>query len=77
MQKALQIAENYIETEHIDVSSYWLSSANFILSGNNNTPDKDKLPCWHFLWMNDQGYLGDYVEIMVTMDGKVWRAVSM
>jgi hypothetical protein len=77
LQKALQLAENYIETEHIDISSYWLYRAKFILSGDTNTPDKEKLPCWHFWWVNDDGSMGDYVEIMVTMDGKVWRAVSM
>jgi hypothetical protein len=77
LQDALKIAEAFILKEHIDISSYWLYRAIFILSGDENTPDKDKLPCWHFWWVNDSGAMGDYVEIIVTMDGKAGRAPSM
>ena len=77
LQDALSIAEHYIDNEHIDIASYWLYRAAFILYGDPKTPDKDKLPCWHFWWVSDSGALGDYVEILVTMDGKVWRAPSM
>jgi hypothetical protein len=77
LQDALKIAESYVEKEGIDVSSYWLYQVHFILVGDANTPDNDKLPCWHFWWVSDDGALGDYVEIMVTMDGRTSRAPSM
>jgi hypothetical protein len=77
LQDALLIAEHYIDREHINVSSYWLYRAVFILYGDPKTPDKDKLPCWHFWWVSDSGDMGDYVEILVAMDGKVWRIPSM
>jgi hypothetical protein len=77
LEDALKIAEAYISEKHIDISSYWLYRAIFILSGDKTTPDKDKLPCWHFWWVNDSGALGDYVEILVTMDGKAGRAPSI
>jgi hypothetical protein len=77
LQEALRIAESYIDEQRIDISSYWLNHATLIFMGDETTPPEKKLPCWHFLWMNDSGYLGDYVEILVTMDGKPSRAVSM
>lgn len=77
LQDALKIAEAFIDKQHIDISSYWLYHAILIFVGDENTPDKDKLPCWHFMWVNDSGAMGDYVEIMVTMDGKAGRAPSM
>ena len=77
LQDALKTAEAYIVNEHIDISSYWLSDAHFILYGSPETPDKDKIRCWHFLWMNDSGSIGDYVEILVDMKGRAWRVPSM
>jgi hypothetical protein len=77
LQEALKIAEDYIDKSHIDISSYWLLRANFILWGEESAPDSTKIPCWHFWWVNDNGALGDYVEIIVTMDGKATRAPSM
>lgn len=77
LQDALQIAQTYIDKEHIDISSYWLYRAMFILYGDSKTPDKDKLPCWHFWWVTNSGDMGDYVEILVAMDGKAWRIPSM
>jgi hypothetical protein len=77
LQNALKIAEKYVDDEHVDMSSYWLYRAKFIMMGDQNTAEKNKLPCWHFWWVNDTGTLGDYVEILVTMDGKASRAPSM
>ena len=77
LQSALRIADGYIEKEHIDISSYWLYRANFILYGDQGKNDKDKDPCWHFWWVNNNGSLGDYVEIIVSMDEKAWRLPSM
>jgi len=77
LQNALQIAEAYIVKEHIDASSHWLFEAKFILYGAETTADKDKTPGWFFWWVNDDGSLGDYIEIFVSMDGKVMRLPSM
>lgn len=77
LQSALKIADGYIEKEHIDISSYWLYRANFILYGDQGKNDKDKDPCWHFWWVNNNGSIGDYVEIIVSMDGKAGRLPSM
>lgn len=77
LQDALRIAEAYIDEQRIDTSSFWLYRANFILLGDERTPIEKKVPCWHFEWVNDNAILGDYVEILVTMDGKPSRAPSM
>jgi hypothetical protein len=77
MQDALKVAEAYIDKQHIDISTYWLYRVIYILSGDENTPDKDTLPGWHFWWVSETGALGDYVEIFVTMDGRANRSPSM
>jgi hypothetical protein len=77
LQDALKIAEALIDKQHFDITSYWLYHAILIFVGDETTPAKDRLPCWHFMWVNDSGAMGDYVEIMVTMDGKAGRATSM
>jgi hypothetical protein len=77
LQNALKIAESYIETEHIDISTRWLLLAHFILVGDKKTADQDKIACWHFVWVSEYGGFGDDVEIVVTMDGKASRAPSM
>ena len=76
MQDGLKIAEGYINKQHIDISSYWLYRAIFILYGDNNSADH-KIPCWHFWWTHDSGAMGDYVEILVDMEGRAWRVPSM
>ena len=77
LQNALKIAEAYIVKKHIDASPYWLYQGKFILYGAETTADKDKTPGWFFWWVNDDGSLGDYIEIFVSMDGKVMRLPSM
>jgi hypothetical protein len=72
LQSALKIAEAYIDEEHINISSYWLYQADFILYGGKAKDD----PCWHFLWIND-GTVGGYIDIIVPMDGKAMRLPSM
>ncbi|MFA6356593.1 MAG: hypothetical protein WCY23_05735 [Candidatus Omnitrophota bacterium] len=74
LQRALKLAESYIEKEEIDISSYYLHEAKYILYGS-----KDKQnPCWFFLWANENGALGDYVEIIVSIDtGNIRRLPSM
>src|SRR5262245_44070914 len=77
LQEALKIAEDYIAKQHIDIRPFWLYRAIYILQGDENTPDEKKLPGWHFWWVNENGALGDYVEIFVDMDGKAYRGPSM
>jgi hypothetical protein len=77
LQDALKIAEGYIRKQHIDMSSYRLYRGVLILYGDNNTAAQDKTPCWHLWWVKDTAAMGDYVEILVDMDGKAWRVPSM
>jgi len=77
MQDALKVAEGYIRKQDIDISPYWLYRAIFMLSGDKDTADKNKIPGWHFWWVSETGAMGDYVEIFVDMDGKAWRVPSM
>ena len=77
LQQALQIAEDYIDKEQIDIRPYWLYQAHYILSGDEKTPDEKKAPAWHFLWVSEAGVLGDDVDILVFMNGTVYRSVTM
>jgi len=77
LQDALKIAESYIDEQRIDISPFWLYQVRYILVGDETTPPEKELPCWHFWWVNDSAASGDYVEILVTMDGKPSRAPSM
>ncbi len=77
MQNALKIAEDYIGKQRIDISSYWLYRAQYILMGNENAAYKDKVPGWHFWWVSDTATTGDDVEIFVRMDGIASRLTSM
>jgi len=77
LQQALKIAEDYVDREHIDIRSYWLYRAIYILYGDEKTPREKKVPAWHFWWVSEKGVSGDDVEILVYMDGKAYRAPSM
>lgn len=77
LQEALKIAEGFINQQHIDIRPFWLYRAIFILEGDEKTPDQDKIPGWHFWWVNENGALGDYVEIFVDMNGRANRMPSM
>jgi|SRR5215813_6553808 len=73
LQDALKIADDYIRDQHIDVSHYWLYQAKFIVYGEKGKGQ----PAWHIWWMSDPPSLGDYVTIVVFMDGKAIRTPSM
>ena len=77
LQEALKIAERYIDKERIEISSYWLYQAKFSLYGDQKVPDKDKIPCWRFWWAKNNGAMGDFVDIVVFMDGKAVRLPTM
>jgi hypothetical protein len=72
LQQALKIAEGYIKKEKIDISSYYLFEAKWILYGT----DVKELG-WYFWWVNVDGALGNYVQLTVSMDGKVQLLGSM
>jgi hypothetical protein len=69
LQAALKIAESYVTAEHINVSDGWLSEARIILYGDRAKADKDKDPCWLFVWITGSRIRVD-VDVIVSMDGK-------
>ena len=74
LQKALKIADAYIMKEKIDISHYYLLEAKHILYGSKGNQD----PSWFFWWVNENGVIGDYVEIIVSIrTGSVRRLPSM
>lgn len=73
MQKAMKLMEDFIEKQKIDTSDYYLWQVKLIQYGAEN----DKKPAWHFWWLNVNGSLGDYIEILVFMDGTVGQIPSM
>jgi hypothetical protein len=72
LQRALQIAEKYAQKQKIDLSSYYLYEAKWILYGTDA-----KEPRWYFWWIHESGAAGRYVEITVSMDGKLQLIPSM
>jgi hypothetical protein len=76
LQAALKIAESYLAAEHINLSDQWLSEARFFLYGERAKADKDKEPCWLFVWITDSS-LGGHVDVIVSMDGKAMRSPTM
>lgn len=74
LQKALKIADGYIRKERIDISHYYLVEVKHILYGSKDNQD----PSWCFWWVNENGAIGDYVEIIVSIrTGSVMRLPSM
>jgi hypothetical protein len=77
LQEALKIAEVYIGKEHIDIRPFWLYRAIYIGLEDKNVANQKTVPGWHFWWVNDNGALGDYVEIFVDLNGRAYRVPSM
>jgi hypothetical protein len=74
LQRALEFAESFIEKEKINISSFYLYQAKYILYGSK----ENQKPAWHLWWVNEDGALGNYVEILVLIDtGSVRRLPSM
>ena len=74
LQQALKIADSYIVKEKIDISRYYLYEAKYILYGSKDNQE----PSWFFWWVNENGVIGDYVEIVVSIKtGSVRRLPSM
>lgn len=73
MQKAMKLMEGFIEKQKIDTSDYFLSQVRLIQYGSEN----NKKPAWHFWWTKVNGSLGDYIEILVFMDGTAGQIPSM
>jgi len=69
LQKALRMAEAYIDKSNINIVPFYLSQASYYLHR--------KEAGWYFWWCNENGADGDYVEITVSMDGEVRRLPSM
>jgi hypothetical protein len=74
LQKALKIAEEFIEREKIDIAPYYLYEAKFTMYGS---PGRQEA-CWYFWWVKETGALGDYVQLVVnTKTGAVRLLPSM
>jgi hypothetical protein len=74
LQNALKIADHYILKKKIDTSHYYLIEAKYILYGSKGNQD----PSWFFGWVNENGTIGDYVNIVVSINtGSVLRLPSM
>jgi hypothetical protein len=74
LQQALKLAESYIEKEKIEISPYFLKEARMIQYGGEK--DERELR-WFFWWVHENGVIGDYVEITVSMGGQVTHHPSM
>ena len=74
MQRALEMAEDYIRKENIDIAPYYLREAKLVYPDPQRAPQEKY---WWFWWMNETGVFGDYVEVGVAMDGRIWRIPSM
>ena len=73
LQDALKKAENFVSTNNIPIDEYYLFQARFILYGG----EKNGQPGWHFWWVHQEGALGNYVVIFVSMEGEIQRLTSM
>ncbi len=73
LQKAFKQMEKYIEKEKIDTSKYYLSSVTSFQYGS----EKKKKPMWLFAWGHENGILGNYLHIIVDMDGNVGELPTM
>jgi hypothetical protein len=74
LQDALKIAERYIVKEKINISHYYLFEAKYILYGDKDNKD----PSWYFWWTNEDGALGNYVQLVVSIKtGSVQWLTSM
>jgi hypothetical protein len=77
LQAALRIAEEYVASEHINVSNGWLSVARFLLYGDATQADRDKQTSWLFVWNTDRGPAGTHVDVAVSMNGKAMLLPAM
>ena len=74
LQHALKLAEKYIGEKRINISPYFLREAKYVLFGGEG----DKEPAWFFWWVNENGSMGDYVQILVFINsGEIRRVPSM
>lgn len=72
LQKALTIADRYIQKEKIDVSSFYLREVKLI-SPTEKVEDRQ----WHFWWVGVKGESGNNISIVVSMAGEASRRPTM
>jgi len=73
MQKAFKLMEKFIKKQKIDTSKYYLSSVKMFQYGEK----KDKKPMWLFAWGHETGALGNYLHIIIDMDGNAGQLPTM
>lgn len=72
LQKALTIADRYIQKEKINVSSFYLREAKLIFP-TEKVEDRQ----WHFWWVGVKGEAGNNISIVVSMAGEASRRPTM
>jgi hypothetical protein len=70
LQEALRRVERYVEIKNIDITRYHLHYAGLILFASRELR-------WWFWWSHEDGAMGNYVQLTVSMDGKVSRIPSL
>ena len=74
LQAALKLAETYIAKQRINIAPYYLFEARYVLYGSKDNQD----PSWFFWWVKEDGVIGDYVYIVVSIKTKnVFHPPSM
>jgi len=74
LQAALKLAETYIAKQRIHIAPYYLYEAKYVLYGTKENQD----PSWFFWWVKEDGMIGDYVYIVVSIRTRsVFRPPSM
>lgn len=67
MQDALKVAEDYIDKGKIPIAPYYLYQVTLIPV---NAEQGVSEPYWLFQWIKDDGTIGGYIQIRVSMDGE-------
>ena len=74
LQDALIKAEDFIKINKIKIDEFYLHEAKFIMFGSEK---EKKQPGWHFWWVHQDGAMGNYVNIFVSMEGQVILLTSL
>lgn len=75
LENALAIAKSQLKNP-VEIPSYWLYGAHFTLYGDSKLLDKDKAPCWHFIWLSDDSSQPT-IEVVVFMNGDSMRVPTL
>ena len=74
MQRAQEMAEDYLKKEKIDISPYFLKEARLLFA---NPEHSNRGQYWLFVWDKELGVWGDEVKIGVWMNGESFLIPSL